>query len=155
MRENTIIDKLARTLERKEFGKGGIEVLPFVYADKGMQNVIFDNIQPPFAACVPITSGTVSDMRNTYHERITIAVWFGDRMCGVFPDYDAKENERIIDECKQRAYKWLASLNNNSELELVSVNGSDRFYLEGDACMTGYVVNVTLEELQGYGICNL
>ena len=155
MKDNTIIDKLARTLERKELGKGGVTALPFLYADKGMQNVMLDNVLPPFAACVPIASGAVSDERNTYREQITISVWFGDAMCGAFPDYDARENERIIDECKHRAFKWLASLYGNSELELVSVNGSDRFYLEADACMTGYVVNVTLKEIEGTGRCDL
>lgn len=159
MRTNTIIDKVGRTLERSIFGKiiGSTEndPLPFVYADNDIQNIVLDRVQPPFSAAVPITSGMILDERGQYHDRVTLAVFFGDGMKQGMPDYDAKENERIIDECKQRAFMWLASLQGNTEIELVSVNASDRWYLEKDAILTGYVVNVTIEEVRGYGKCEL
>ena len=153
MKENTIIDKIARTIEVPMLGKGGVTPLPFVYADRDIQNIVFDNLVPPFAAAVPLSSGMVEDMRGDYHDRVTLAVFFGDLMCSGMPDYDARENERIIDECKQRAFKWLASLKNNAEIELKTINGAERWYLEGDAMTTGYVVNVTIEEVAGYGRC--
>ena len=151
MRDNTIIDKIARTIERKELGKGGVTPLPFIYADLEIQNLLLDNINPPFAACVPLASGMVTDDHGNYHEQATFAVLFGDLMCDTTPDYNARENERIIDECKQRAFRWLHDLVPSNELELVSVNGAERAYLERDSIITGYVVNVTIKELQGYG----
>lgn len=153
MKDNTIIDKIARTIERKELGKGGITPLPFVYADLGMQNVVFDNIEPPFAAAVPLATGTAEDERGMYHEEVTLAVFFGDIMCQQEVDFDARHNERIIDECKQRAFQWLSSLVPTKEIELVSVNQCERAYQRADAIVTGYVVSVTLREVQGYGRC--
>lgn len=155
MRDNTIIDKIARSIERPELGKGGIKVLPFVYADRDIQNIMLDRIEPPFAAAVPLTSGTAEDERGNYHDQVTLAVFFGDLMCQPTADYDARENERIIDDCKRRAFLWLASLRTNSEIELQSVNGAERWYLEQDAITTGYVVNVTIREVAGYGACDL
>lgn len=152
--KKTIIDKLADTIKALPFEDGQKRELPFVYEDADVQNIVFDQIMPPLVACVPITSAAVQDERGFYHERITLALWFADRMCQPAPDYDAVENERIIDKCKQRAFRWCASMYPKKELELVSVNGSERAYLERDAMLTGYMLNVTLEEVEGYGICN-
>ena len=153
MRDNTIIDKIARTIERKELGKGGIKKLPFLYADSDIQNILRDQVEPPFAAAVPLTSGVVTDERGMYHDQVTLALLFGDAMCEANPEYNARENERIIDDCKQRAFKWLAGLVPTNEIELVSINGAERVYLENDAFVTGYMLNVTLKETQGYGVC--
>ena len=153
MRTNTIIDKLARTIEREELGRDGRK-LPFLYADIDTQNILVDRVQPPFAAAAPLASGTAVDERNRYHERATFEVFFGDVMAQSLPDYDAKENERIIDECKVRAFAWLASLHGNRELRLMSVNSAQRMYLRFDAIVTGYMLNVTIEELEGYDTCN-
>jgi hypothetical protein len=49
---------------------------------------------------------------------------------------------------------WLASLQNNNEIELISVNGAERWYLQNDVVATGYVVNVTIKEVEGYGKCD-
>lgn len=155
MKTNTIVDKLARTIERVELGKGGIKKLPFVYADLDTQNILIDNIEPPFAACAPLSSGVVSGEHGRYYEQATFEVFFGDLMCQSSSDYNARENERIIDECKQRALAWLASLNGNKELELISINNVRRTYMQFDAIVTGYMLSVTLQEKEGYGLCNL
>lgn len=154
MKHDTIIDKIARTIERKELGKGGITPLPFVYADRDIQNIILDTLQPPFAAAVPLSSGTAADQRGMYHDQVTLAVFFGDLMKNDTADYNARKNERIIDECKRRCFMWLASLQNNNEIELISVNGAERWYLQNDVVATGYVVNVTIKEVEGYGKCD-
>lgn len=154
MKNNTIIDKIARTIERRELGKGGVTPLPFIYADRDIQNIVLDQVQPPFAAAVPLTSGMAQDERGNYHDQVTLALFFGDIMCQSMGDYDARENERIIDDCKRRAFMWLASLQNNREITLESVNGAERWYLENDVVTTGYVVNVTLREVDGYGKCD-
>lgn len=155
MRNNTIIDKLARTIERKELGKGGVKPLPFVYADLDVQNIELDHVEMPCAACTLLTSGTVTDEHGNYYEQATFAVLFCDLMCESMPDFNARENERIIDVCKQRAFKWLAGLVPGDELQLVSVNGMERAYLERDAVVTGVALSVTVREVQGYGRCEI
>jgi len=155
MRDNTIIDKIARTIERPELGKGGIEVLPFIYATLDSQNIILDQIAPPFCACAPLESSAVTDEHGNYHDQVTFALLFGDLMCEPIGDFDAVANERIIDECKQRAFMWLASLQNNREIELVSINNAAREYLLDDSVVTGYSLNVTIKEIQGYGKCKI
>ena len=147
---NTIVDKLKRTLNRVELGKDGVNPLPFIYADLDTQNILIDTIVPPFAAVAPLYSGTVTDEHGRYHERATFEVFFGDVMAQSLPDYDAVENERIIDMCKGRALSWLASLTHGTEIKLVSVNSARRTYMQFDAIVTGYLVNVTVDELQGY-----
>ena len=154
MKENTIIDKLARTIERKELNNG-IVPLPFIYVDLDTQNIILDNTGAPFAACAPLYSGMVADEHGLYHERATFEVFFGDLMEQSLSDYDARENERIIDECKRRAFKWLSDLHPANELRLVSVNSATRAYMQFDAIVTGFLVNVTIEEVAGYGKCEI
>lgn len=155
MKDNTIIDKIARSIERPELGEGGIKALPFVYETLESQNITLDTLQPPFCAAVPIESGAVQDERGMYHDEITMALFFGDLMCETMGDFDARKNERIIDGCKQRAFKWLASLQTNNEIVLVSVNGAAREYLRDDSVVTGYTLNVTLREVVAYGKCDL
>lgn len=152
-KDNTIVDKLALSIERKELGKGGISPLPFVYADLDTQNILLDNIGAPFAACAPLASGMVEAEHGGYRERATFEIYFGDMMCQSLPDYNARENERIIDECKQRAFKWLASLQANKDIRLIQVNSASRSYMQFDAITTGYLVNVTIEERHTYGMC--
>ena len=155
MRDNTLIDKIARTIHRNELGKGGIEPLPFIYATFDTQNIMLDQVVPPFCACSPIESAAVVDDHGLYHDQVTLVLLFGDLMCEPIGDFDAVANERIIDECKQRAFIWLASLKNNPEIELVSINASAREYLRNDSVATGYSLNVTIKEIQGYGRCQI
>lgn len=152
MRENTIVDKLARTIERKELNNG-IVPLPFIYADLDTQNILIDHTGVPFAACAPLGTSMVADEHGLWHERATFEVFFGDLMEQSLADYDAVENERKIDDCKRRAFKWLSDLSPADELRLISVNSATRAYMQFDAITTGYLVNVTLEEVAGYGKC--
>lgn len=153
MTDNTIVDKLKRTLNRKELNDGENK-LPFVYADVDTQNIIIDNTGVPFAAVAPLASGAITDEHGRYHERATFEVFFGDKMEQSLPDYDAEANERIIDQCKRRAMVWLASLTPANELRLVSINSAQRAYLRFDAIVTGYLVSVTLDEVSSYGRCD-
>lgn len=154
-KENTIIDKLARTLERVELGRGGIEPLAFIYATEDVQNIEVEGKEPPYAICVPLSTSAIADESGQYREQITIAVWFADIMRQPISTFDARENERVIDTCKRRAMLWLSSLKPTpeSELKLVSVDNASRAYLERDAVLTGYIVMVTLQEIESIGYC--
>ena len=152
----TIIDKLKASIEALEVEQGSNTHMPFVYAPAEVQNIVLDGMQPPFVVCMPIESAAVEDTGGTIRERITIAVWFADLMCeNVAGDYDALENEQIIDRCKRRAFRWAASLSPAKDLRLVSLNGSMRAYLERDAFLTGYMLNATIEEMDGVSRCNI
>ena len=152
----TIIDKLADTIAAIETEKGSKKKMPFVYADEDMQNIQFDMIEPPLVACTPIESAAVEDSGGTIHERLTLAIWFADRMCqNTAGDWDARANEQIIDACKRRAFRWAVSMSPAKDLRLVSLNGSMRAYLERDAYLTGYMLNVTIEETDGVSRCDL
>lgn len=152
----TIIDKLKTSVEALEIDKGCGKYLPFYYDDEEIQNIRFDNTATPLAACVPIESAMVQDAGQMFHERLTLAIWFADKMMyNSAGDYDALLNERIIDKCKRRAFRWAASLSPTKEIRLVSVNGSMRAYLERDAYLTGYMINVTIEEVSGIRMCDV
>lgn len=143
----TIIDKLRDSLANIKDQSGN--ALQFVYEDADIRNIEFERIPAPLVTSVPLASSVVVGEHNIYREQITIAVWFADAMMQGSGDYCATDNERVIDGCKQMAFKWLSSLSPASELRLVSVNGAERAYLEGDANLTGYMLNVTLEETDG------
>lgn len=154
----TIIDKLAETIKALPLDPDCTHKhLPFVYADEDIQNIVFDDIQPPFVACIPIQSGIVQDDNGILRERVTMALWFADLMdAGTAGDYDAVANERIIHKCKVNALRWGAMMSiPQSGLKLVSINGSIRAYLKNDAYLTGYMLNVTLEDMDGISRCNL
>ena len=68
-------------------------------------------------------------------------------------DFDAKENEVIIDRCKTRAFAWILSLQTDGELELEAIERTQRVYEQFDAILTGYAVMVRLKELQGVTDC--
>ena len=152
----TIIDKLKASVQALEIEKGSGTYLPFYYDDAEMQNIRFDFVAAPLVACVPIESGMVQDAGQMFHERLTLAIWFADAMAqATAGDYDALKNEQVIDACKKRAFRWAASLAPANELRLVSVNGSMRAYLERDAYLTGYMLNVTIEEVSGIRRCDV
>lgn len=150
----TIVDKLAATITAANIGVREDIPLPFVYADLDTQNILLDNVGAPFAACAPLASGAVADEHNRFHEQATFEVFFGDLMEQALPDYNARTNEQIIDTCKRRAFKWLASITPASGLRVAQVNSVSRAYMQFDAIVTGFMVNVTLEEVDGYGFCD-
>ena len=87
---------------------------------------------------------------------LLIGLCFDRAQMGIsLANYDAVANEVIIDQCKKRAFRWAASLCPAKELRLVSLNGSMRAYLQKDAYLTGYMLNVTIEELDGISRCNI
>ena len=150
----TIIDKLAATIERTPIEAGGTKKLPFLYDDAHMLNIRLDKVGAPFAAAILVESGVVTDTMGMWHERITLGVWFADLMPQASADQDGRITEQVIQKCKERAFRWAASLTPAGELKLISVNGSQRSYLDDDATLCGYWLNVTLEEVEGYGRCN-
>lgn len=155
MKHNTIIDKLKQSVEAITFAPGDHRHLRFYYNDGYSLNVDFDTAEYPCVAAVLVESGAVTQDGGQYAERITLNVDFLDRAQLPCAEQDGLTNEQIIDCCKQRAFRWLSSLQPVKDLQLISVNQTFRLYSEDDAVLTGYQVNVTLQEVQTYGRCQL
>lgn len=142
----TIIDKIKTSVE-------GATGLPFLYHAAGEINELVARANSlPISFAFLLDSGTIEDVNGRYHERITLAVMFTDK---TEFDFNALENEEIIDRMKVKAYKWLDSLRNSNDLQIVSVNSTQRLYDTTTDILTGYAVNITLQDMQGVGECEL
>ena len=126
--------------------------LDMLYYTGGDLNVMLDTQPLPCAFAYLIESGTVADVNGNYHERIRLGVFFVDK--GDL-DMSSYANEQTIQQCKTRAYKFLHSLRLNDVVRVVGEIQSNRVYEQFDAHLTGFAVNVTLEELYGVGACGL
>ena len=141
----TIIDKIKKSVE-------DATALDFLYHAQGEINELIARAEElPCAFAFLLDSGTVEDTNGMFHERVTFAVIFADK---THFDFNALENEQIIDRMKVRAFRWLQSLRLSDDLQLVSINNTQRLYDTTTDILTGYAVNVTLQEVKGYGVCN-
>mgnify|MGYP007115350179 CR=1 FL=1 len=142
----TIIEKIKQSVE-------GATSMPFLYHAAGELNELIARCgELPVAYSFLIDSGTIDDVNGRYHERVTIAVMFCDK---TEFDFNALENEQIIDRMKVKAYKWMQSLRMSNALRVISVNNTQRLYDNTTDILTGFAVNITLEDIAGVGECEL
>lgn len=135
----TIVDKIRDSVH-------AATGLQLHYQSAEMLNTLLDSVTYPAAYLYLLRSTQIDTNGAHFRERPQIAVFF------VQPtefDFNSLENERLIDECKQLAYQWLRSLYRSKELRVVSVNGGERVYDEMDVILTGFAINLTIEELVG------
>lgn len=142
----TIIEKIKQSVE-------GATGMPFFYHASGELNELIARCKElPVAYSFLLDSGTIDDVNGRYHERVTLAVMFCDK---TEFDFNALENEEIIDRMKVKAYKWLQSLRMSNALRVVSINNTQRLYDDTTDVLTGFAVNITLEDIAGVGECEL
>lgn len=142
----TIIEKIKQSVE-------GATGMPFLYHAAGELNELIARCKElPVAYSFLIDSGTIDDVNGRYHERVTLAVMFCDK---TEFDFNALENEQIIDRMKVKAYKWMQSLRMSNVLRVVSVNNTQRLYDNTTDILTGFAVNITIEDIAGVGECEL
>lgn len=142
----TIIEKIKQSVE-------GATGMPFLYHAAGELNELIARCKElPVAYSFLLDSGTIDDVNGRYHERVTLAVMFCDK---TEFDFNALENEEIIDRMKVKAYKWMQSLRMSNALRVVSVNNTQRLYDNTTDVLTGFAVNITLEDIAGVGECEL
>ena len=142
----TIIEKIKQSVE---CATG----MPFLYHAAGELNELIARCgELPVAYSFLIDSGTIDDVNGRYHERVTLAVMFCDK---TEFDFNALENEQIIDRMKVKAYKWMQSLRMSNVLRVVSVNNTQRLYDNTTDILTGFAVNITIEDVAGVGECEL
>lgn len=127
--------------------------LPFHYDTPQTLNITLDRATFPCAMLHIVNSGTVADTNGILRELLTVEILFATRSSLDFDGLTVENDE--LQAMKERAFTWLASLFRSSDLLLVSMNGTSRYYATDDVLFSAYGVNVTIEELHGYSKCNL
>ena len=127
--------------------------IPLIYQSEEMVNFLVGEKPVPVGIWYLLQDGQiVSDSASgTIRERIQARIYVGDL---TELDFDAIENEKIIDKCKKILFNFIAQLKSDNDLEVESINLSRRFYLHTDEILTGYMVDVTISELSGFNKCN-
>lgn len=141
----TIVEKIRASIQRVHGEGFGV-----YYHDDPTMNIIADTMTLPAAIVQLITQGELDQTSGQWREIVSAAVFFVDR--SEF-DFDADENEKIIDACKRRALRWLAGLQLDDDLELVRWERTSRVYERFDAILTGFAVMVDLREMEGVTDC--
>lgn len=139
----TIVEKIKQSVEAAT----GVQLF---YQSAEQLNRQLDNVQLPCAYLFLLENQSLNVDGGHLRERLNIAVFFVDK---TEFDFESFENERIIDTCKQRAYTWLQSLTNDAYIRLLNVIGTQRVYDVMDVILTGFAVQVTIEEMQGVWPC--
>lgn len=142
----TIIDKIKKSVE--DLG------LVFEYGSLADINEIVsshDFDAGKLCYCTLISTGTARlDTQGRWHDVIQAGLFVVDKT-----DFDpcSLENEEIISDCKDSVFAWLLSVKNSPEIKVQSVVSSQRVYDEFDDIVTGYGVQITIEEKEGFGNC--
>jgi hypothetical protein len=128
--------------------------LPLIYQSEEMVNFLVGNNPVPVGIWYLLQDGqVVSDSADgTIRERVQVRIYVGDKS---EVDFNAIENERIIDKCKKILFNFIANLKSDNDLQIESINLSRRFYLETDDILTGYMVDMTISELSGFNKCKI
>lgn len=127
--------------------------IPMIYQSEEMVNFLVGEKPVPVGIWYLLQDGQImSDSASgTIRERIQARIYVGDL---TELDFDAIENEKIIDKCKKILFNFIAQLKGDNDLEVENINLSRRFYLHTDEILTGYMVDVTISELSGFNKCN-
>ena len=130
----------------------------FLYHAHGELNNLIAS-EPAFAGDAPVVlcylldSGTVEQAGGVWRERVNVGLFFS-KVSQI--DFDAMQNEQLLDKCKRYAMRWLAHVTaDNAYLRLVNVNSSNRAYDTQADLLTAYAINVTIEALQGVTMCDI
>ena len=141
----TIVDKIIASIQA-ELGAD----FPVYYHDEPTLNLMTSQMQFPCALFQLLTTGNAVNEAGQIKERVSAAVFF------VEPsqfDFNAVDNERIIDRCKGKAFAWVNALNVDPWLSLTALNRTTRVYDQYDDILTGFGVFVDLTELNGWSDC--
>lgn len=142
----TIIEKIRASIQSVH--GSGFQVY---YHDDPTMNLIADNMDLPASIVQLITQGTIDQQSGQWREVVSAVVFFVDKSDF---DFDADENEKIIDSCKRRCLRWLAALPLDPDLDLIRWERTSRVYERFDAILTGFAVMVDLREREGVTDCD-
>lgn len=137
----TIVEKIIQSIKASQ--EEGFEVY---YHDEPTLNLMTSGMTFPCAVFQLLTTGDVVQEAGQTKEVVSAAVFF------VEPsdfDFDAIENETIIDRCKGRAFAWLQSLAADPLVELAELTRTSRVYDQYDDIVTGFGVLADIKEING------
>lgn len=137
----TIVEKIKASIH-EALG----EDYPVYYNDDPGANLETGSMEFPCALVKLFNSGNVLNEAAQIKEVVSAAVFFINL---TEFDFDAEENEEIIDACKADASAWLLTLGGNADIQLENVTRSSRVYNEYDDNVTGFGVFAELKELKG------
>ena len=140
----TIVDKIIASI-KGTLGKG----FPVYYHDEPTLNVMTSEMKFPCALFQLLTNGRVIREGGQAKEAVTAAVFF------VEPsefDFDAVQNEQVIDRCKKRGMLWL-SQSSVDEYITARATRTSRVYDRYDDIITGFAFYVEATELTGFSDC--
>ena len=141
----TIVNKIAEIFEASTG-------LKLIYQSEEMVNVKLDYTPMPCAwwYCLGDSQLISLGASGQLCERVQCRIYVGDLN---EYDYNGLEAEEIIKDCRNYLYKFINALRGSKELLLESTNTSRRFYLEKDVIVCGYMVDLTITEVNGFFEC--
>lgn len=141
----TIVEKIIASIQA-ELGAD----FPVYYHDEPTLNLMTSQMQFPCALFQLLTTGNAVNEAGQIKERVSAAVFFVEPLRF---DFNAIDNERIIDRCKGKSFAWVNALNADPWLSLTALNRTTRVYDQYDDILTGFGVFVDLTELNGWSDC--
>lgn len=141
----SIVEKIRNSVESAT----GLKCL---YQSPEQLNRIWDNTDFPCAYFFLLGVGNAEISGITFKERVSVVMFFVDKA-----EYDARavDLERIIQKQIGNAHKWVRNLLSSKTLRMIgAIERTQRVYEEGDVILTGYAIQVTVQERQGSVICD-
>ena len=128
----TIIEKLKKYTD-----------LDFFYHSEENLNRILDNANFPCSfAFLAKNANLVSDGIGT-RKQLNVLIFFVDK---TFLDFEANENQEIIEAMEKEANKFLENLKNDNKFYLITNYGLRYVYDYFDVNVTGCALNLLIEE---------
>ena len=144
----TIVNKIKKLFEEST----GLTLL---YNNEAMVNLLIEDNPLPIGIWYLLQDGQIvaDSASGVLRERVQARIYVGDKCENL--DFNGIENEAIIEGCRDILFRFVNSLRLSRELRLESINTytSRRFYLETDTIITGYMVDLTISEVNGFFDC--
>lgn len=142
----TIVEKIRASIQAVHGDN-----FPVYYHDEPTLDIKADEMDFPCAFMQLLTRGNADNTSGQVREVVTAAVFFVEPQTDF--DFDADENEKIIDRCKKRAFKWYAANPMDEYVTIQTVEETSRAYQRFDAILTGYGLLARIEEIEGVTNC--
>lgn len=151
----TIVEKIINSIQSAVMvdyghvdsqGDPVLDPIEVYYHDEATLNLMTSQMAFPCALFQLLTTGNAVQEGGQVKERVTAAVFFVEK--SEF-DFDAVDNEAIIDRCKRRAFAWLQSISGGTDVTLANLNRTARVYDQYDDIVTGFGLFVDLVEVTG------
>ena len=129
----------------------GVMIPAYFYCNWAQANVDLDKVDYPTILYVLPTSGTLDFSWNQVRDTPNSQIAF---VCPTDFDFDAEENEDIIERMKRLCIKFIRAVNDSGMFEQIEDRIPYRvLYDHLDQNVTGIVIEPTLEEVEGVSIC--